>query len=215
MLAIKGLRHRYSGAPELSFPDVVAPQGAVVRIAGPSGSGKSTLLALLAGLLTVQAGQVEVAGADLAAMDGRARDAWRGAVLGFVPQRLHLSESLSVGQNLALPYIAAGVAVDTARIDTVLHRLGLDGLQVRRPSALSVGQAQRVALARAVLRHPRVLLADEPTAHLDDDTAQEALALLAELAAEQGATLVVATHDRRVWDAWPEALELRLSRGAA
>jgi len=215
MLVIQGLRHRYGGACELAFPDFAAPQGAVVRIAGPSGSGKSTLLALLAGLLTVQAGQVVAAGAELATMDARARDAWRGAALGFVPQRLHLSEGLSVAQNLALPYVAAGLAIDAARIDGVLQRLGLDGLQARRPSALSVGQAQRVALARAVLRRPRMLLADEPTAHLDDDTAQEALALLAELAAEQGATLVVATHDRRVWDAWPQALELRLARGAA
>lgn len=214
MLLLAGLRHRHPGASELRYPDFAAPQGAVVRVAGPSGSGKSTLLALMAGLLTVQTGRLEVAGADLAALDGRARDAWRGATLGFVPQRLHLSDSLTVAQNLALPFVAAGLAVDAARIETLLQRLGLAGLGGRRPGALSLGQAQRVALARAVLRRPRVLLADEPTAHLDDDTAQDVLELLAELAGEAGATLVVATHDRRVWAAWPDARELRLGGDA-
>ena len=211
MLTLQGLRHAWRGGPTLAFPDLAAAQGARVLLRGASGSGKSTLLAIVAALLTPAAGRVVAAGADLLALSPRQRDAWRGAHLGFVPQRLHLSESLDVTHNLALPYVAAGEAVDGGRIAALLQRLGLAGLGRRRPHELSVGQAQRLGLARALLRRPQLLLADEPTASLDDAQAGEAVALLAEAAAEQGATLVVATHDARVVAALPGAVELQLS----
>ena len=215
MIVARGLAFRYPGGSALGWPDFEAPQGAVVRLAGPSGSGKSTLLALLAGLLALQQGRLEVAGTDLAGLGARARDAWRARTLGFVPQRLHLSEGLSVGRNLELPDLAAGRAPDRARIAQLLARLGLQGLEHRLPGALSGGQAQRVALARALVGRPRVILADEPTAHLDDEAAAAALALLAEAAAAEGATLVVATHDARVAQAWPEALSWTLGPAGA
>ncbi len=205
MIVARGLTYRYPGGSALAWPDFKAPQGAVVRVAGPSGSGKSTLLALLAGLLALQQGQLEVAGTELAGLGARARDAWRARTLGFVPQRLHLSEGLSVARNLELPDLAAGRVPDRLRIAQLLGRLGLQGLQERLPGALSGGQAQRVALARALVGRPSVILADEPTAHLDDAAAAAALALLADAAAAEGATLVVATHDVRVARAWPHA----------
>jgi len=215
MIIARGLTYGYPGAAALAWPDFEAPQGAVVRLTGPSGSGKSTLLALMAGLLALQQGRLEVAGTDLAALGARACDAWRARTLGFVPQRLHLSEGLSVARNLELPDLAAGRAPDRARIAQLLERLGLQGLENRLPGALSGGQAQRVALARALVGRPRVILADEPTAHLDDAAASAALALLADAAQAEGATLVVATHDARTAGAWPQARAWALSGSQA
>jgi putative ABC transport system ATP-binding protein len=198
LIELEGLTYAWgAGAMPLRFANRRIDAGAVVRLRGPSGSGKSTLLALLAGLLTPSGGRVRVDGVDIGALGPRQRDAWRGAHVGFVPQRLHLSGSLDVQRNLELSYISAGLAVDQARIDQVLARLGLHGLARRRPQELSVGQAQRVAIARAVLRSPALLLADEPTAHLDDGAAAAVLALLREVAGDSAAGLVVATHDAR------------------
>jgi putative ABC transport system ATP-binding protein len=103
-----------------------------------------------------------------------------------------------VYQNLLMAQWAAGQYEDGKRIHSVLQALGVDDLAQRRPSQLSGGQAQRVALARAVLQHPRVILADEPTASLDDDAARDAVSLLLDAAQRQNSTLVVATHDARV-----------------
>ncbi len=194
-----GLSHRYAGSGSpVVFPDFSLPPGRHLLLRGPSGSGKSTLLALMAGLLTPGAGRIQMAGADLGALSARQRDAWRGAQLGFVPQRLHLSASLSVLDNLALPFISAGLPPQPERALALLQQLGLQGLEARLPHQLSVGQAQRVALARALMRQPALLLADEPSASLDDAHAHQVLHLLLDVAAAQGVSLILATHDARL-----------------
>ncbi len=210
MLAWQGLRHRYAGGHDIGYEDFALPPGRHLLLRGASGSGKSTLLALLAGLLRVQHGAIEVAGKPLAGMSPRALDAWRGGTLGVVPQRLHLSEALTVAQNLALPALAAGQGADDARAAELLAALGIAELAERRPHQLSVGQAQRVALARALMRRPRLLLADEPSANLDDAHTDQMLALLQELADREGCTLVVASHDSRVLAGMAGATEYRL-----
>ena len=202
------------GATSLSFPDFELPTGAHLLLRGASGSGKSTLLALMAGLLTPTSGRLTLAGQDVASLPPAARDAWRGAHLGFVPQRLHLSPSLSVRDNLSLPYVAAGLPPDLPRIESILSDLGVAPLLDRRPHQLSQGQAQRIALARALLRAPRFILADEPTANLDDDACTATLTLLRQAADQHGLCLVIASHDARIesaWSDWPLLHRLRLA----
>jgi putative ABC transport system ATP-binding protein len=201
MLSAENLSFSYGGGPAMAFPRIALPQGGVLLLQGASGSGKSTLLALCCGLLPLQAGRLEVAGQDMAALQGAARDAWRGRNVGFLPQRLHLSESLTVRGNLGLAFFAAGLPEDAKLIDGALQALGVAQLADSRPSELSGGQAQRVALARAVLLSPKIMLADEPTASLDDEAANQACALLVQTAQRCSASLVVATHDARVGSA--------------
>jgi putative ABC transport system ATP-binding protein len=215
VIRTRSLAFAYPGAPALRFPDADVPQGGTLLLQGRSGAGKSSWLALVAGLRTPSEGELTVAGQDLRALTGVARDHWRGRTIGFLPQKLHLSEALDVAANLSLAYFAAGLPADTARVRAALAALGVADLAHRRPSQLSGGQAQRVALARAVLLAPKVILADEPTASLDDEAAAAALALLREAAARCGATLVIATHDRRVREALGNAPSLQLEAPVA
>lgn len=209
--------HSDAKSATLHFPNVDLAQGDVLVLRGNSGSGKSTWLALLAGLLTPQQGELTVAGQRLNGLSNAARDAWRATHLGFLPQKLHLSEALTVAANLQLAYFAAGLPLNTAakmHIESTLVALGVADFAQRKPSTLSGGQAQRVALARAVLLNPKIILADEPTASLDDDAASAALALLHASAARCNATLVIATHDFRVAAALKTAktLEFAINR---
>jgi putative ABC transport system ATP-binding protein len=198
MLRTTSLQFAYGNAAPLQFPDIDAPQGGIVLLQGNSGSGKSTLLALACGLLTASGGSIEVAQQDLSAMQGAKRDAWRGRAVGFLPQRLHLSESLDARGNLGLVFYAAGLPHDEAKIVQAFRALGIEELALRKPSQLSGGQAQRVALARALLLSPKIVLADEPTASLDDEAAHHAIELLMRCTRTCNATLLVATHDARV-----------------
>ena len=198
MIHTQNLVYRYAGGPELRFPDVQVPQGGVLLLRGASGSGKSTWLALAAGLVGATEGLMSVAGQPLGALKKVAVDAWRARTIGFLPQRLHLSAALSVHDNLAMAQWAAGQPADESRIAHALSALDVQALAARKPAQLSGGQAQRVALARAVLLQPKVILADEPTASLDDEAAAASVALLRATARREGATLVIATHDARV-----------------
>ncbi len=198
MISTRQLQYCYPGGTPLDFPDIDLAQGQVLLLSGPSGCGKSTWLALVAGLVAPTAGQLTVAEQPLGALKKIATDAWRAKAIGFLPQKLHLSAALTVQQNLAMAQWAAHQAEDAARIHAALDALGVADLARRLPAQLSGGQAQRVALARAVLLQPRVILADEPTASLDDEAAADAVGLLLATARLHQSTLVIATHDARV-----------------
>lgn len=154
MIQTRNLAFAHPGTKPLVFADLDVPQGATLLVRGASGVGKSTWLSLAAGLRTPSSGQITVAGQALGDLTGAARDTWRAQAVGFLPQRLHLSDALTVHGNLALVYFAAGLAQDDAAIAQALAALGVGDLAGRKPHQLSGGQAQRVALARAVLLAP-------------------------------------------------------------
>jgi putative ABC transport system ATP-binding protein len=217
MLQISGLTYRYpnSTAAQLSVPEFTLAKGVHAVILGPSGCGKSTLLHLIAAILTPQEGELRVAGTDLRSLSPRAADAWRGSTVGFLPQKLALVSSLTVRENVLMAAYANGRHADTDRADAVLDALGIAAKAQAKPHQLSQGQQQRVAIARALFNHPALLLADEPTANLDDDACAAAIGLLTAQAGRNDASLVIATHDARVLAALPGAKVLRLGRTTA
>jgi putative ABC transport system ATP-binding protein len=215
MFELVDVVHRHGQVPAVAVPQWKAAEGEAWLLSGQSGSGKSTVLHLLAGLLVATHGLVRVAGTELASLSEGARDRWRGRTVGLVPQRLHLVGPLSVRDNLRLAQALPGLPVDDARIASLCEAVGVADLLHRYPRELSQGQAQRVAVARAVVNRPRLLLADEPTANLDDAHAAQALELLRAQAIEAGATLVVASHDHRVKPLLPLAYALHAGLAAA
>lgn len=210
MLEISRLGHAYAGRPVLSVDSFALAPGRHALLLGPSGSGKSTLLNLVAGILTVQSGSIVIDGTDIAQLAPRAADAWRAGHVGLLPQQLALVHSLSVSENIVLPSYAAGGAPDLPRVRELLGALGLSDLAGSKPRQLSQGQRQRVAMARALYTRPRLVLADEPTANLDDDNCARLVQLLLDQAATAGASLLVASHDMRVVQALTGAQVLRL-----
>ena len=205
MFALDGVEKRHGDTLAVAVASWRARSGEAWLLGGSSGSGKSTLLHLIAGLTSPTTGSIVVADQDLATLSAGERDRWRGRTIGFVPQRLHLIGAISVADNLRLAQRLAGAERDDARIVALLEAVQVADLAHRLPGELSHGQAQRVAIARAVVNRPRVLLADEPTAALDDEHAARALELLRAQAIEAGATLVVASHDARVKPLLPHA----------
>ena len=208
MFELTGVIHRYGAVTAVEIPEWRAAAGEAWLLAGPSGSGKSTVLHILAGLTTPTVGTVRVNGTDVLALARSARDRWRGCTVGLVPQRLHLVGALNVRDNLRLAPTLAGLPVDEMRITTLMEAVGVIDISRRFPAQLSQGQAQRVAIARDVVNRPALLLADEPTANLDDARAAQALELLRGQAIEAGATLVVASHDARVRSLLPHSFSL-------
>lgn len=194
------------------------PRGAQVALTGDSGSGKTTLLHLLTGVILPDRGRVEVLGTDLAALPEAARDRFRGAHIGLVFQALNLFPHLTAEENLLAAPLLAGrrAPEDAGRARRLLARVGLEHRRLHRPGALSLGEQQRVAIARALMNRPPLLVADEPTGSLDARRRAEVVDLLRSVAEEEGATLVVVTHDAAVVAAFPETVAVGdLAGGAA
>ena len=177
--------------------------GEFLALVGQSGSGKSTLLNIIGGLDVADSGQIEVLGADYAKVGDREQSLLRNRKIGFVFQAFNLLDHLTCLDNVILPanFTAEGVgdrkAVRVGGLES-LRRVGLADLAQRRPSALSGGQKQRVAIARALFGQPSLLLCDEPTGNLDSETGREVIEFFRELNQNDGVTLIIVTHERRV-----------------
>jgi len=172
-------------------------KGEFVALVGSSGSGKSTLLHILGGIDRPTSGSIVIDGRDLARMRERELTAFRSARIGFVFQYFNLIGSLTVFENVALPFIVAerNTKEDRDRVADMIELFGLRGRESRSPVTLSAGEQQRIAIARAFLTEPAIVIADEPTGSLDPATGIETLQLLWESCDNFKQTVVLATHD--------------------
>ncbi|HET7755601.1 MAG TPA: ABC transporter ATP-binding protein [Anaeromyxobacteraceae bacterium] len=180
--------------------DLRVDGGRVVALVGRSGSGKSTLLHLAAGIDAPTSGEVRLLGRELGALTDGERTRIRRDAVGLVFQFFHLLPHLPVLDNVLVPALVAGDAPGPAeaRARDLLERIGLGGRERDPVQKLSGGEMQRVAICRALLRRPRLLLADEPTGNLDEESGERVMELLLRLAREEGSALLYATHSREV-----------------
>lgn len=200
MITINSLQHSYNANLTLSFPDWEIMRGEHWLMLGNSGSGKTTLLHMLTGLLKPSGGNVSIDGTAIYQLSGMQLDLFRGKHIGLIFQRPHLIRSLTVLENLVIAQSLAGIKTDRETINNLLKSLGIYEKRKNYPAELSQGQLQRVSIARAVVNKPGLIMADEPTSSLDDLNTGMVLDLLVNLATENDATLIIATHDKRVKD---------------
>ena len=218
-IRLAGVRKRYrdgtrsiDAASGVSCRLEVASIGALI---GPSGSGKTTLLGLMGAMIAPTEGEIEVLGKAVSHLRDHHRTELRRRSVGFVFQELALVPRMTVMENVLLPLVPTGGAPksERERALSLLDRFGLRDRAASRAEQLSGGQRQRAALARALVLDPPILLLDEPTAHLDSESAAGVVALLAELR-DEGRTIVLATHDARVYDDPRIDRVLRIADGA-
>jgi putative ABC transport system ATP-binding protein len=182
--------------------DLEVGPGELTALYGPSGSGKTTLLNLVGALDTPTSGRVLIEGRDLGTLGRRELSHLRRDRIGFVFQAYNLIPVLTAYENAETVMALQGVDAETRRrkVEELFAEMGLDGMADRRPDELSGGQQQRVAIARAIAADPAVVLADEPTANVDSETADRLLGIMEKLNRERGVTFIFSTHDPRVME---------------
>ena len=178
--------------------NLTVANGEMISIVGTSGSGKSTLLHLLGTLDTPTEGKVWIAGKDLSNQKDRELSMIRRDYIGFVFQKFHLMNELTVKENIILPVLLAGKTVEENYIEELMEILGLSDYQKHLPTELSGGQQQRVAIARALSNHPAIVLCDEPTGNLDHQTSHDVAELLLKVHEEYQKTILIVTHDEEI-----------------
>jgi putative ABC transport system ATP-binding protein len=209
-LSPEGGRHEVVDIVEFSLAEK-----AQVALSGESGSGKTTFLNLIAGILKADSGSISLAGREMSALSEPQRDRLRATTIGYIFQTFNLLQGYTCLENVLLG-MSFGPGEDREFARALLARVGLSAKLKHYPRQLSTGQQQRVAVARALANRPRLVLADEPTGNLDHKNAAEALSLIREACRENGAALLLVSHDREVLAGFEQVHALtRLNRAAA
>lgn len=198
MLSVKNIKFQYDSKNSFDIPDIELNSGEQLLILGKSGSGKTTILNILGGLLKPQSGEVKLGDTLINELSGAKLDKFRGKHIGIVFQKPHILAPLTVEENLRLANFFVGAKGE--RNLELLKELGIYQKRKSKVTTLSEGEAQRVSIARALANHPQLILADEPTASLDDENAAIVVKLLQEQAQKFNAALIIVTHDQRVKD---------------
>jgi ABC-type lipoprotein export system ATPase subunit len=212
LLEIDGLKKSYVSpdgerSTVVNIPRFELKEGEQVALEGQSGSGKTTFLNLIAGILQADSGKIVLDGNDITSLSESARDGVRAQTVGYVFQTFNLLQGYSALENVALGMMF-GPGADYDRARKLLERVGLGDRLNYRPRQMSVGQQQRVAVARALANKPKLVLADEPTGNLDHRNAKESLHMIREACTENGAALLLVSHDREVLGAFENVRNL-------
>jgi len=209
MIQIDNLTFHYKKEEHLfSFPNVVLDEDENLLILGKSGIGKTTLLHLLAGLLKPVSGKIVINRVDINAISNSKLDTFRGQHIGLVFQKKHAIQSLSVLENLQARIFLSGKSINNTEIDLLLEQLGISNCKNSKINTLSEGQLQRLSIAMAVIHNPQIILADEPTASLDNENCKIVIELLLKQAKLTNANLIVITHDHRIKSLFSNSMTL-------
>lgn len=208
MFVSHDLTFSYSPLKKFAFPDLHCAERDALLILGQSGSGKTTLLHLLALLLQPESGEITLDGQSLRHLSAAQTARVRAQKLGIIYQRAHFVSSLNVLDNILLANYLGDRKQDKNKATYLAEHLGFAEHLFKKPHQLSQGEQQRASIARALMNEPAVILADEPTASLDDTNCRKVVALLQEQSQSIGASLIVVTHDQRLKDAFSNRVDL-------
>lgn len=208
ILSVRNLSYQYPGQETIGFPDFECEKGGKLLISGNSGHGKTTLIYLIAGLLKIQQGQIELAGTELSSLSQKQLDAFRGRHVGLVFQSAQFIGALNVLDNVLAGQYFGAKKVETGYAQSLLDDLGIGSLASKSPKHLSGGERQRLSIARALASNPDVLIADEPTSSLDDENTQIVYDLLQAETKKLGTSLIVVSHDQRLKSKFENQIDL-------